>query len=63
MGSEYNHVRHKKEMIEQGMERFIREEVDYQEQLEAAGYRSPTWKVLRALHSLLAADNCKESRR
>jgi hypothetical protein len=38
------------------MEKFIREEVDYQEQLEAAGYRSPTWKVLRDLHSLLEAE-------
>jgi len=49
-------VRHKKWVIEQGMEKFIREEVDYQEQLEAAGYRSPTLKVLRALQSLLAAE-------
>ena len=56
MSSAYNHVRHKKGVIEQGMEKFIREEVDYQEQLEAAGYRSPTWKVLRALQSLLAAE-------
>ena len=53
---DYNHVRHKKGVIEQGMEKFIREEVDYQEQLEAAGYRSPTWKVLRVLQSLLAAE-------
>jgi hypothetical protein len=27
-----------------------------EEQLESAGYRSPTWKVLRALQSLLAAE-------
>ena len=27
--SAYNHVRHKKGVIEQGMEKFIREEVDY----------------------------------
>jgi hypothetical protein len=53
MSSAYNHVRHKKGVIEQGMEKFIREEVDYQEQLEVAGYRSPTWKVLQ---SLLAAE-------
>ena len=56
MRSAYNHVRHKKGVIERFMEKFIREEVDYQEQLEAAGYRSPTWKVLRALQSLLAAE-------
>ena len=56
MSSEYDHVRHKKGVIEQGMEKFIREEVEYQDQLEAAGYRSPTWKVLRALQPLLAAE-------
>jgi hypothetical protein len=30
MSIAHNHVRHKKGLIEQGMERFIREEVDYQ---------------------------------
>jgi hypothetical protein len=34
---------------------FIREEVEHQKRLEAAGYRSPTWKVLRALQPLLSA--------
>jgi hypothetical protein len=58
--SAYNHLRHKKGVIEQGMEKFIWEEVDYQEQLEATGYRSPTWKVLRALPSLLAAEQLQE---
>jgi hypothetical protein len=33
----------------------IREEVRHQERLEATGYRSPTWKVLRALQSLRLA--------
>jgi hypothetical protein len=56
MSSAYNHVRHKKGVIEQGMEKFIREEVEYQDQLKPAGYRSPTWKVLRALQPLLAAE-------
>ena len=37
------------------MAMFIREEVEHQERLEAAGYRSPTWRVLRALQSLLSA--------
>ena len=56
MSRAHNNVRHKKVVIERGMEKFIRKEVDYQEQPEAAGYRSPTWKVLRALQSLLAAE-------
>jgi hypothetical protein len=30
------------------MAMFIRKEVEHQERLEAAGYRSPTWRVLRA---------------
>jgi hypothetical protein len=45
MSSAYNHVRHKKGVIEQGMEKFIREEVDYQEQLEAAPGYGGTWRV------------------
>ena len=40
-----NHVRHKKWVIEQGMEKFIRKEVDYQEQLEAAPGYGGTWRV------------------
>ncbi len=57
MSSAYNHVRSKREEDDRSMEKFIREEVEHQERLEAAGYRSLTWRVLRALHS------CKESRR
>jgi hypothetical protein len=37
------------------MAMFIRKEVEHQERTEAAGYRSPTWRVLRALQSLLSA--------
>jgi hypothetical protein len=37
------------------MAMFIRKEVEHQERLEAARYRSPTWRVLRALQSLLSA--------
>ena len=33
----------------------IRAEVEQQERLEAMGYRSPTWRLLRALQSLLSA--------
>ena len=39
---------------------FIREEVEHQERREAAGYRSPTWTVLRTLQSLLAATQLQE---
>ena len=41
------------------MEMFIREELMHQERLEAAGYRSPTWKVLRSLQSLLSETQLK----
>ena len=48
MSSAYNYVRSKKEEDDHSMEMFIREEVEHQERLEAAGYRSLTWRVLRA---------------
>jgi hypothetical protein len=40
---------------ERGMEMLIRNEIEHQERLEAAGYRSSTWRVLRALQFLLSA--------
>jgi hypothetical protein len=55
MSSAHNHVRSKRGEDERSMEMFIREEVEHQERLEAAEYRSPTWRVLRALQSLLSA--------
>jgi hypothetical protein len=55
MSSAYNHVRSKRGKDERSMSMFIRKEVEHQERLEAAGYRSPTWRVLRALQSLLSA--------
>jgi hypothetical protein len=55
MSSAYNHVRSKRGEDERSIAMFIREEVEHQEPLEAAGYRSPTWRVLRALQSLLSA--------
>jgi hypothetical protein len=36
------------------MAMFIREEVEHQELLEAAGYRLPTWRVPLALQALLS---------
>jgi hypothetical protein len=55
MSGAYNHVRSKRGKDERSMAMFIRKEVEHQERLEAAGYRSPTWRVLRALQSLLSA--------
>jgi hypothetical protein len=43
------------------MAMFIREEVEHQERLEAAGYRSPTWRVLRSQSLLLATQLQGES--
>jgi hypothetical protein len=42
MSSTYNHVRNKRGEDHRDMEMFIREEIEHQERLEAAGYRSPT---------------------
>jgi hypothetical protein len=55
MSSAYNHVRSKRGKDERSMAMFIRKEVEHQERPEAAGYRSPTWRMLRALQSLLSA--------
>jgi hypothetical protein len=38
MNSTYNHVRSKRGENERSMKMFIREEVEHQERLEAAGY-------------------------
>ena len=38
------------------MRAFIREEVNYQEQIEADGYRSPSWRILRALKNVHGAE-------
>ena len=55
MSSAYNHVRSQRGKDERSVAMFIRKEVEHQDRLEAAGYRSPTWRVLRALQSLLSA--------
>jgi hypothetical protein len=60
MRSAYNHLRHKRGENKSGLGTLIREEVGHQEHLEATGYRSPTWKVLRALQSLLSAVQLQE---
>ncbi len=51
----YNHLRKRRVENERVMEILIREELEHQERLEAAGYKSPAWRVLRALQSLLLA--------
>jgi hypothetical protein len=55
MSSTRNHLRQKRGENISGLGTRIREEVGHQERLEATGYRSPTWRVLRALQSLLSA--------
>jgi hypothetical protein len=55
MSSVYNHLRQGKEKSNSGLGTLIRAEVEHQDCLEAMGYRSPTWRLLRALQSLLSA--------
>ena len=55
MSSVYNHLRQGREKSNSGLGTLIRAEVEHQERLEARGYRSPTWRLLRALQSLLSA--------
>ena len=55
MSSVYNHLRQGKERSTSELSAFIRKEGEQQERLEARGYRSPTWRLLRALQSLLSA--------
>ena len=38
------------------MAMLIREEVEHQERLEAAGYRSPTWRMMRAQQTKLPVE-------
>jgi hypothetical protein len=54
MSSTYNHLRQGREK-KSDLGTLIRAEVEFQERLEATGYRSPTWRVLRALQSMLSA--------
>jgi hypothetical protein len=60
MSSTYNHVRQKRGENKSGLGTLIRKEVGHQDRLEATGYRSPTWRVLRALQSLLSAVQLQE---
>ncbi len=55
MSSVYTHLLQGKERSTSELSTFIRKEGEQQERLEARGYRSPTWRLLRALQSLLSA--------
>ena len=55
MSSVYNHLRQGGGKNTSELKTLIRAEVEQQERLEAMGYRSPTWRLLRALQSLLSA--------
>jgi len=55
MSSIYNHFRQGRDKSTSELKTFIRAEVELQERLETMGYRSPTWRLLRALQSLLSA--------
>jgi hypothetical protein len=60
MSSTCNRLRPKRGENKSGLGTLIREEVGHQERLEATGYRSPTWRVLRALQSLLFLPQCRQ---
>jgi ribonuclease HI len=55
MSSIYNHLRQGRDKSTSELKTFIRAEVELQERLETMGHRSPTWRLLRALQSLLSA--------
>ena len=55
MSSVYNHLRQGGGKSTSELRTLIRAEVEQQERLEAMGYRSPTWRLLRALRSLFSA--------
>ena len=55
MSSIYNHLRQRRDKSTSELKTFTRAEVELQERLEIMGYRSPTWRLLRALQSLLSA--------
>jgi hypothetical protein len=55
MSSVYSHLRQGGEKDTSEQKTLIRAEVEQQERLETMGYRSPTWRLLRALNSLFSA--------
>ena len=55
MGSMWHLLCKKAERSDGDLRAFVRNEVAYQDGIEAAGYRSPSWRVLRALQGIQAA--------
>ena len=55
MSSVYSHLRQGGGKNASELKTLIRAEVEQQECFEAMGYRSPTWRLLRALQSLFSA--------
>ena len=56
MGSTWSFLSKHAKRTGKDMRAFIREEVNYQEQIEADGYRSPSWRILRALQKVYEAE-------
>ena len=56
MGSVWHSLRRRTERSEEDLRALIHGEAAYQDKLEAAGYRSPSWRILRALQGLQAAN-------
>ena len=55
MSGTWNHLNKRWNGLQASLPHYIREERLYQEGIEAEGYRSPTWRVLRALQELQGA--------
>jgi hypothetical protein len=55
MSNTYNHLRQGRKKNKSDLGTLIRAEVEFQERLEATGHRSPTWRVLRVLQSMLSS--------
>ena len=55
MSSTYKHLRQGRGKNKSDLGTLIRAQVEFQERLEATGYRSLTWRELRALQSMLSA--------
>ena len=55
MGSTWSFLSKHAKRTGKDMRAFIREEVNCQEQIEADGYRSPSWRILRSLQKVYEA--------
>jgi hypothetical protein len=60
MSSTYKHLRQGRGKNKSDLGTLIRAQVEFQERLEATGYRSLTWRELRALQSMLSAVQLQE---